>query len=205
MPGELHLQTDLRVGGRVKARPFSDGMRELEILSRLRAGPGILITRDRTGMSISARRQSLLRGGGGADVALAAFKLNPIPESVQRDYLVCRDEEDNGVKVLKAQRLRISLNEGTITRGGQSIILAEGNAGNQSRRATLASDATKVESFRVIPTWETDDLIWCVQIPEDQRLVADPNAEPPVIPEWLDLNDDGRAWAAIRGPNEIAT
>ncbi len=178
-------------------------------IDNITAIPPLYVQRRASSITIGIHPQLRSRTVPGGDPALDMFKLKsievtPTESGVQREFLICLDGEGNDVLVLKPQRLRLSLNSGLVTRGGVTATLTDGVT-NQHRAASF-TDASGVlvhEQWRVVPTWETDDLIWVVAIPDDLQIVVNPGGDPQIKPKWLDLNDDGRAWGAQRGHLEV--
>lgn len=213
MPGE-RLQTDLRRGGRVKAREFNAMSREVEILSRIRSGPGILISRDRTGISIRAQRQEQRGGGVGAALPVKAFVLQE--GGVYSDSLRCRAKAEPGetVDILKEEKVRQSLVGKTLRIGGMDVTFDPAPDPRNQRITARNAVGVPIEAelWTVLPPWDWGDTIWALPIAEKDRVTLPSSASDDtelsedgtprtpasgeVTPEWIEVR--GRWWAAER-------
>lgn len=115
-------------------------------------------------------------------------------KSVSDEYLVCRswDGENEGtqdVKIAKPSKLRSSIDEETID--GTLVTYTNYDAENQTRHASAGVAPNTTEEDQVIvPRYLQDDVIYAVKA---KTMAADEDGKDIAL---MDLNIDGRAWAA---------
>lgn len=122
----------------------------------------------------------------GANVMIARFVIT----EVAGDYLVCREfdgtqQGDQNVFVAKPPLLRNSLGSRA------SITYTYANVDERT-----ADNSAETEDQVVVPSYAVDDEIYAVRgLVRGSGVLSDPGGTQKI--EWLDLNLDARAWAAV--------
>lgn len=132
----------------------------------------------------------IIPGSPGITATLYRFK------SMQGDYLVCRswdgtNEGTTDVNIAKAYKHRHSIITETLR--GVAVTYSAWSLTGQTRNAT---DGTNPETQYMTPPFNVNDLVWAIPATTLVNITA---GSPPVTTAvaLLDLNIDGRAWAAF--------
>lgn len=140
--------------------------------------PGAAVNRTTRGFSVvpTAKAASF-----GTNVKLYKYK------SMSGDYLTCRTwdgttEGDTDIYIAKPYKLRRSIASETI----DGTLVSYTYASDSERTAT---DGTNSETQKIVPRYLVDDLVWGITA---TTAVTKDNASLTI----LDMNIDGRAWAA---------
>lgn len=149
------------------------------------SGRGVVVTRTANGTLLSA---SAIAGN---DVEIKQFRL----KSVQDDYLVCRTwdgttEGETDYNVAKPYDLRRTGWHGvTVTYSLESILGASASVSYFYQTGTYRiANGTEHQGIR--PFYVPDKTV-IYAVKADHTGVED-------APDWIDLNTDARAWAAIQ-------
>lgn len=113
--------------------------------------------------------------------------------SVDSDFLVCRIQSDEGTQdndgdtvfVVKPYLLRNSIT----SRNGITFTYS-------ATDTRQADDGATTEDQVVVPSYVAGDIIYAVPVDNGLASVTAVAADGSTTPEYLDLNVDGRAWAA---------
>jgi hypothetical protein len=151
--------------------------------NRIRPSRGLKVRRTPNGIFLQASG-----GGGRVELALYRFK------SMEDDWLVCRtwdgkNEGSKDVLIAKPTKLQFSIESETID--GVEVDYSAYDTEKQMRHASSGVDPNKTEEDQVIvPRYLMDDLIYVMPA---RTLVLDADEKDLGL---LDMNVDGRAWAA---------
>lgn len=127
-------------------------------------------------------------GGGGAGLALYRFK------SMEDDWLVCRtwdgeNEGDQDELIVKPWKLRFSTDTETIDNTVVTYTAYDTDAQTRHASSGVAPNTTEEDQV-IVPRYLQDDLIYVM--PAKTLVVDDSDKDLGLI----DMNIDGRAWAA---------
>jgi hypothetical protein len=159
--------------------------------SEIKSGPNYLVRRTCSGTILEIKP-----GGGAVTDSPAAVGLFKVYQAGQELFL-CYKWSATGLTwgdpthyVAKPTKLRETVASETI--GSATInytYSADSTSVVQKRTATCGTES---EIQVIIPRYQVDSLLYCIEFPEEQ-LAWD--SETDQLTTWLDLNVDGRYWA----------
>lgn len=195
-----------RKGEQLTARKLNEI--QPDTLDRIRAGKGVRIQRDMSGLTISADERFRAGFGFGEAGSLKVVQIKSTAASIYNKLMQCKDVETGAdLLVLRPLEIMRRAGEATYVRGSAETQFVRWSAGASMDRRTQtwkdASGATRTEKQVVVPPYYTGEYLTVMFCIFPRAVLTEFGVEVPVTDThagyWTDINTMGRSWAREDG------
>lgn len=196
-----------RKGEQLTARKLNEI--QPDTLDRIRAGKGVRIHRDLSGVTISTDER--FRSGfnlGESSTLIKVVQIKSTAASIYSILLQCVDvETGTDIQVLRPLEIMRQYGNATYVRGSAETQFVRWSAGASMDRRTQtwkdASGATRTERQVIVPPYYTGEYLTVMFCVFPRSVLTAFGVEVPVTDThagyWIDLNTMGRSWAREDG------
>lgn len=195
-----------RKGEQLTARKLNEI--QPDTLDRIRAGKGVRIQRDMSGLTISADERFRSGFSFPESSAIKVVQIKSTAASIYNKLLQCKDVETGAdLLVLRPLEIMRRAGEATYVRGSAETQFVRWSAGASMDRRTQtwkdASGATRTEKQVVVPPYYTGEYLTVMFCIFPRAVLTEFGVEVPVTDThagyWMDINTMGRSWAREDG------
>lgn len=195
-----------RKGEQLTARKLNEI--QPDTLDRIRAGKGVRIHRDLSGVTISTDER--FRSGfnlGESSTLIKVVQIKSTPASIYSILLQCVDvETGTDIQVMRPLEIMRRYGRATYVRGSAETQLVRWSAGpSMDRRIQTwtSSDSAQTEKQVVVPPYYTGEYLMTTFCIFPRAVLSEFGIELPATDThagyWMDINTMGRSWAREDG------